>query len=140
MRNAVPEDLPVILELLESVKLPTTGVKDHIQNFVLEIENNRFLGCAGLEIHGQAGLLRSMVVNPTERSNGIGSRLVNVILEKARARQLFSISLLTETAQDYFPRFGFKQVTRAELPESLNASEELCGACPDTAVVMMLEL
>jgi amino-acid N-acetyltransferase len=127
MRNAVPEDLPVILELLESVKLPTTGVKDHIQNFVLEI-------------HGQAGLLRSMVVNPTERSNGIGSRLVNTILERARAQQLFSVSLLTETAQDYFPRFGFKQVTRAELPESLNASEELCGACPDTAVVMMLEL
>jgi amino-acid N-acetyltransferase len=140
MRNAVPEDLPAVFELLEIAKLPTAGVNDYIQDFVLEIENNTLLGCAGLEIYGQAGLLRSVVVNPSERSNGIGSRLVNAILERARAQQLFSIYLLTISAQNYFPRFGFKQITGAEIPESLNASAELRGACPDTAVVMMLEL
>ena len=57
-----------------------------------------------------------------------------------RTQQLFSVYLLTISAQNYFPRFGFKQITRAEIPESLNASAELRGACPDSAVVMMLEL
>lgn len=140
MQAATLEDLPEVLNLLEAAKLPTAGVKDHIQNFRLEFEDNTFLGCAGLEIHGQAGLLRSVVVNAAERSQGIGSRLVKSILEHARTQQLSSVFLLTETAEHYFPRFGFRQVSRAEIPASFHASAELCGACPDTAVVMMLEL
>jgi amino-acid N-acetyltransferase len=140
MRSASAEDLSAVLELLEVAKLPTAGVSDHIQNFMLEIEHNRLLGCAGLEVHGQIGLLRSVVVNANERSNGIGSSLVNAILENAREKRLSSIFLLTQTAEHYFPRFGFKQVSRSQIPESLQASEELQGACPDSAVVMMLEL
>jgi amino-acid N-acetyltransferase len=140
MQAATPEDLPAILELLESLKLPRAGVKDHFQNFVLEFENDRLLACAGFEIYGDAGLLRSVAVNLEKRSKGIGSKLVNALLENAKSHQLSSISLLTETAQDYFPQFGFKRVTRENLPKSLNASKELRGACPDTAVVMMLEL
>jgi amino-acid N-acetyltransferase len=140
MRPATPENLQDVLIALETAKLPIAGVKDHIQNFVLEYEDATLLGCAGLEVHGQAGLLRSVVVNPSKRSNGIGSRLVNAVLENARTHGLQSVFLLTETAITYFPRFGFKHVTRAEIPESLNASKELRGACPDTAVVMMLEL
>ena len=140
MQTARPEDLPAVLALLETSKLPTIGVKDHLQNFLLEVENEILLGCAGLEIYGNAGLLRSVAVNLNKRSNGIGSRLVKTIIENAKTQQFSSISLFTETAQNYFPRFGFKQITRDSLPISLNASEELRGACPDTAVVMMLEL
>jgi amino-acid N-acetyltransferase len=140
MRAATLEDLQSVLELLEAAKLPTAGVKDHIQNYLLELDNQTLLGCAGLEIHGQAGLLRSVLVNASKRSNGIGSRLVKAILEHAKTQHLSSIFLLTETAEHYFPRFGFKRVTRAEIPARLNTSEELRGACLDSAVVMMLEL
>lgn len=140
MRAATLEDLPTIFKLLETAKLPTAGVKDHIQNFILEFSDQTLIACAGLEIHGQAGLLRSVVVNSSKCNNGIGSRLVKSILEHARTQQLSSIFLLTESAENYFPRFGFKRISRTEIPESLQASEELRGACPDTAVVMMLEL
>jgi amino-acid N-acetyltransferase len=139
-RNATTNDLEMVLELLETSKLPTAGVKDHIQNFILGFQNNTLLGCAGLEIHGQTGLLRSVAVSTSKRKNGIGSRLVKSILEHSKTQQLSSIFLLTETAENFFPRFGFKQVSRAEIPASLQASEELRGACPDTALVMMLEL
>jgi amino-acid N-acetyltransferase len=139
MRPATLEDLPSVLNLLETAKLPTAGVSDHIQNFRLEFHNNTLLGCAGLEIHGQTGLLRSVMVNTAERSHGIGTKLVNAILQHVKIQQLSTIFLLTESAQNYFPRFGFKQVSRAEIPTNLYASEELRGACPDSAVVMMLE-
>lgn len=138
-RNATTSDLETVLELLEVAKLPTAGVKENIQNFKLEFDHQTLLGCAGLEIHGQTALLRSVVVNATERNQGIGARLVRSILEHARTQRLLRIFLLTETAEHYFPRFGFKQVSRAEIPESLQASAELRGACPDSAVVMMLE-
>jgi amino-acid N-acetyltransferase len=140
MRAATLEDLEDVLNLLESAKLPTAGVKDHIQNFMLEFENDALVGCAGFEIYETAGLLRSVLVNAVERSHRIGARLVKSILEHAKTQQLPSVFLLTQTAENYFPRFGFKQVSRAEIPESLQASEELRGACPDNAVVMMLEL
>lgn len=140
MCTATLEDLQDVLNLLETTKLPTAGVKDHLQNFVLEFENDTLLGCAGLEIHGQTGLLRSLVVNATERNHGIGARLMKSILEHAKTQRLSSVFLLTETAQNYFPRFGFKQVSRLQIPTSLQASAELRGACPESAMVMMLEL
>jgi amino-acid N-acetyltransferase len=140
VRPTIAADLPVVLEFLKTFKLPTAGVNDQFQNFMLEFENDTLLGCAGLEVYGNAGLLRSVAVNSRRRSNGIGSRLVNVILENAKKQKLSSLTLLTETATDYFPKFGFKRVARAEIPESLHASEELRGSCPDTAVVMKLEL
>ena len=46
------------------------------------------------------------------------------------------VYLLTTTAPDWFPRFGFTVARREELPEVLNASEELRGACPSSAVAM----
>jgi amino-acid N-acetyltransferase len=140
MRSATLEDLQDVLKLLETSKLPTAGVKNHIHNFMLEFQKNTLLGCAGLEIYEQAGLLRSVAVSASKRSNGVGSRLVKSILEHAKNQQISNIFLLTETAENYFPRFGFKQVSRAEIPASLQASKELRGACPDSAVVMMLEL
>jgi amino-acid N-acetyltransferase len=91
MRSATLEDLQDVLNLLEAAKLPTAGVKDHIQNFRLEFQDNMLLGCAGLEVHEQTGLLRSVVVNTSKRSQGIGSRLVNAILENTREKRLSSI-------------------------------------------------
>lgn len=62
------------------------------------------------------------------------------MIELAQNKNLTSLSLLTETAPDYFPRFGFVQVQRSELPAALNDSDEFKGACPDTATAMTLKL
>jgi amino-acid N-acetyltransferase len=45
-----------------------------------------------------------------------------------------SVALLTETAAVYFSQLGFTLVDRAELPSALEASMELRGACPRSAV------
>jgi amino-acid N-acetyltransferase len=140
MRQATATDLPDVLELLEANELPTAGVEDHLEHFLLEFANEKLIGCAGLEIHGEAGLLRSVTIARSDRSKGLGSKLVQTILEHAREQKLSSLSLLTTTAQHYFPRFGFQITTRASLPESLNASAEFRGACPDSAIAMTLNL
>ena len=48
--------------------------------------------------------------------------------------------LLTTTAEDYFPRFGFEVIDRSEADERLKESAEFRGACPDSAVCMRLSL
>jgi amino-acid N-acetyltransferase len=140
MRTATATDLPAVLELLEDYELPTAGVQDHLEHFLLEFTGNDLIGCAGLEIHGEAGLLRAVAVASSHHSQGLGSKLVQTILEHAHKQKLSSISLLTETAQDYFPRFGFQITPRENLPASLQASAEFRGACPDSAIAMMLKL
>ncbi len=140
MRAATVNDLPAVLELLEANKLPTAGVQDHLEQFQLEFEGENLIACAGLEVHGEAGLLRSVAIASSYRSQGLGSKLVQKILEHARKQNLSSLSLLTETAQDYFSRFGFQITPRAALPESPHASAEFRGACPDSAIAMTLKL
>jgi amino-acid N-acetyltransferase len=140
MRTATPEDLNAVLGLLEVSDLPTRGVQDHLEHFVLEFDGQVLVGCAGLEVHGEAGLLRSVAVAPNRRSSGCSFRLTNAILEMAQKHHLSSLSLLTTTADSYFPRFGFERVERSRLPLSLHASAEFQGACPDDAVAMTLRL
>jgi amino-acid N-acetyltransferase len=138
MRTATKTDLPAIQALLETSKLPRQGVED-CAVIVLEERQGVLLGCVGLEVHEAHGLLRSAAIAQEARGQGLGSSLVRAILEQAARLEVSSVSLLTETAKDYFPKFGFKVVERSSLPKSLQASAEFRGACPDSATAMMLE-
>lgn len=138
--TATSSDLPEVRALLAAAGLPQAGLEDHILNFMLALEGDKVVGCAGLEAHQGSGLLRSVVVAEEYRGMGIGAKLTEGMLDLARYKNLSSLSLLTETAADFFSRFGFAVVPRAELPAALLASQELQGACPDTAIAMTLSL
>jgi amino-acid N-acetyltransferase len=138
--TATSGDLPEVMALLDAAHLPQVGVEEHILNFMLALEGEKVVGCAGLEVHQGSGLLRSVAVAEEYRRMGIGAKLTEGMLDLARHKNLTSLSLLTETAADFFLRFGFAQIPRAELPGSLQASQELQGACPETAIAMTLSL
>jgi len=107
---------------------------------VVAARDSTLLGCAGVEQHGEVGLLRSVAVVEGLGGHGVGTVLVRAALERARALGLHELYLLTTTAAGYFPRFGFETVGRDALPSALSASEELQGACPASAVAMRLTL
>ena len=119
---AAAADLPAILELLRGHHLPDAGVADHFEHFILEFADGRLIGCAGLELRGSAALLRSVVVNADQRSSGLGAQLVRAQLEAARGLHVISVSLLSTTAEMYFPRCGFLVAPRSKLPAELNNS------------------
>jgi amino-acid N-acetyltransferase len=50
------------------------------------------------------------------------------------------VFLLTTTAENFFPSFGFQRIERADVPTELEQSPELRGACPASATVMKLTL
>jgi len=140
IRPARQADLAAVSELLATAGLPLAGVAESFSEFVVAEADGRQVAAAGLERHGEVALLRSVVVDPAFRGAGLGASLTDRILARAREQHLTSVYLLTTTAADYFPRLGFQRIERARLPEAINASEELQGACPDTAVVMVREL
>jgi amino-acid N-acetyltransferase len=133
-------DLEHVLELLDQTKLPKVGVAEHLQNFIVALEQDEMIGCAGLEIHGDAGLLRSVAVAGDYQKQGLGTKLTEGILDLAEHHRLSSVSLLTETAKDYFPRFGFVEVSRKDLPNALKHSAEFKGVFSDSAIAMTLSL
>ena len=137
---ADPPDWPAVAALLQTAGLPLDGAEANISNFLVARLDGRVVGCAGLEIHGETGLLRSVAVSLEQRGAGLGQRLVAGLLTMARHHSLVSLTLLTETAAGFFPRFGFEPIARGEAPDVVRASAEFQGACPESAVVMILHL
>ncbi len=137
--EASPAELAPLADLLEAAGLPSAGFPGDTP-VVLSARDadGGLLGGVALELHGDAALLRSAGVAPKARRRGIGGGLVAAALRRAHGHAS-SVSILTETAPDFFARFGFREVDRAALPTSLQASAELQGACPDSAVVMIRE-
>src|SRR6266481_6049397 len=138
--TATPSDLPDILTLLKAAALPVAGIENHVETTLVVRDSERLLGCAAVEVYGQAGLLRSVAVEVEHRGEGWGERLTNAALELARKRGVRNIYLLTTTASHFFPRFGFTAIPRTELDPVLARSEELRGACPAGALAMRASL
>jgi len=140
VRSATSGDWDSIAQLLTERRLPTDGAREHLATFVVATEGRSLLGCAAIERYGDVGLLRSVAVAEKAGGRGVGAELVHGVLERARALGLRELYLLTTTAAAYFPRFGFERIGREALPSSLQASEELRGACPASAAAMRLIL
>jgi len=140
IRAATPDDLPAVEQLLVTTGLPIDGVDENFRTFLVAEDGDAIAGVIGIERYGQTALLRSAAVSPNSRGSGIGTRLVKTILERAAADGVEDVYLLTTTAADYFPRFGFTQAPRSDAPDLLSASREFQGACPATAVLMKRSL
>ncbi|HXE58845.1 MAG TPA: arsenic resistance N-acetyltransferase ArsN2 [Gemmatimonadales bacterium] len=141
LRPARPDDLPRARRLLQACELPTGGVEDQFgpQYVVAEVEGD-IVGLEGIERYGRYGLLRSAAVRDDWRGRGLGEALTRDRLEWATQEGLEALFLLTTTAGDYFPRFGFRPVERSEVPEEVRRSAEFVGICPASAIAMRLDL
>jgi amino-acid N-acetyltransferase len=142
IRPAHANDWPGIRVLLETRELPVDGAEAHVGDFLVATSGptGPIIGVAGLERHAGVGLVRSVAVVDDAASRGLGTALVRALLDRARREGMRELYLLTTTAADWFPRFGFKTVRREDLPRALGESAELRGACPGTAIAMQLRL
>lgn len=148
LRPAARADWPAIRALLEANGLPTAGAEDHLATFAVALrggangvtDGTEIVGVAGVELHGDVALLRSVAVAPGLHGQGIGDALVGRVLAEAQRRGIVRLFLLTTTAADWFPRFGFARLPREQAPAALAASAEFRGACPASATLMAATL
>jgi amino-acid N-acetyltransferase len=138
--SAGPEDLPEILGLLDRCELPQDGLKTSAALVLVAKESDALLGCAALEAYGTVGLLRSVAVDPGYRSQALGRELVERMLVYGKHLGIREVYLLTESATDYFPRFGFRPIARQAVSPAIHASVEWTSACPVSAQAMICEL
>jgi arsenite methyltransferase len=140
LNDGTREDLAAVENLLRRCKLPTDGVADWVDTLIIARSGPHVIGSTALELYGEAALLRSVAVYPSLRGTGVGHQLMTAALAKARQVGVRDLYLLTTTAGDFFPRFGFHPITRDEAPVSVKQSAEFTSLCPDSALVMHLAL
>ncbi|PYP21786.1 MAG: GNAT family N-acetyltransferase [Gemmatimonadetes bacterium] len=137
---ATSADLPALLELLGQSALPTAGLADHLDTTLVAHEAGHVVGSAALELYGTTALLRSVAVAPGLRGRGLGQELTRHALALARRRKIRTVYLLTETAGGFFPRFGFRAISRDAVDPAVQRSVEFTSACPTSALAMAAEL
>jgi amino-acid N-acetyltransferase len=140
IRPATPGDRSEVERLLVENDLPTAGVHESLEGFLVAENDGTIVGAIGLERYGPYGLLRSAVVSPAARGKGVGRELVAQLLDSARANGVEGVYLLTTTAENYFPSFGFARVDRSTVPAEIQRSVEFAEACPSSATVMARSL
>lgn len=137
---ATPADRPAVEALLHKCALPLDGLADHFATALVARSGDHVVGNVALEVYGDAALLRSVAVYPSLRGSGLGHQLTQAAFALARRHGVHDLYLLTTTADDFFPRFGFQPIARSQVPATVQQSVEFQSACPESALVMHLHL
>src|SRR5262245_11221249 len=139
IRGARAEDRDAVAALLERTALPPDGLDEQFgEPYAVAVTDGRIVGAAGVEVYGDAGLLRSVAVDPAWQGMGLGQRLTEERLRWAASHGLDSVYLMTTTAAGFFPRLGFAPVARDEVPAAVRGSLQFARVCPSTAAVQRL--
>lgn len=130
LREALPADFPVILDLLTRCGLHTSSLTPESSTYWIADLNGVPGGCIGLE-HGQGvSLIRSTAVLPGARSQGLGRALVRSALTQASLRGDHTVYLFSQEAGEYWRRFGFVPTGGDELSAALSDAPQVkSGLC-----------
>jgi amino-acid N-acetyltransferase len=132
IRQRQLDDFPVVEALLTAAGLPPEGL-DRTEGWVAE-EDGRIVGHVALERTPDAGVIRSLVVEPKLRSGGHGRALLD--LAEAAVTQ-GPIVLKTDTIAAWVLRRGYRSATLGDVPPGVRATTQFEGAlCAGTPVFM----
>ena len=114
VRPARIEDVPALQDFIrpfvESDRLlpRTTGELTSLieHGFIAELQN-RIAGFASLEIYSaKLAEVRSLAVAPIHQGRGIGRRLIDACIERAKEHGVLEVMAITAT-EEFFQRCGF---------------------------------
>ena len=148
-RPARITDVPAICELINyyaerglMLHRSLESVYEALREFmVAEDGQGQVIGCAAVDIFwGDLAEVKSLAVDPEQRGQGVGHRLLTAAIEDARQlgiKKLFALTYETE----FLARNGFETIDRQTLPEKVWRE---CLACPKAEacdeIAMLCEL
>lgn len=147
LRPAKSENRRYVERLLSENELPTADLSESLNAlYVCEVDDEQGsveserVGIGGVEVHGEYGLLRSVVVEERVRGEGYGRALCDRLLDQAADAGVETVYLLTTTADEFFSSLGFVAVERESVPPAIRDTAEFSELCPDSAVCMRKEI
>ncbi|NQE37379.1 GNAT family N-acetyltransferase [Microcoleus asticus] len=115
LRPASHRDIKSIRKLVWSAKLDPTQLRWE-QFWVIECEG-KLAACGQLRNFAGAQELGSLVVAKDWRDRGLGSYLTKYLIQQAT--EPLYLECLGKRLASFYTRFGFVEVSRQELPQSL---------------------
>lgn len=125
-----------IRALLGENGLPVDDFDSAAIAFIVAADTGGLTGVVGVEGFGTAGLLRSLAVKAQARGGGTGSMLVEALEAHARSNGMKQLVLLTQTAEAFFAKRGYRATERIHVPEAVRHSGEFRSLCPASAICM----
>ncbi len=122
LRLARREDIPEIEKLLTAEWLPPFQIAEFLETFWVVDAGGRVLGGAGLETYGPAGVIRSVVVHPSVRGQGLGDLLSRAAIAEASKRGVERLYLFTADKAPFWGRFGFELCALEDWESAAQAS------------------
>lgn len=148
IRKALLEDVTPIHALLqfynnqgELPARPLSHIYDHIRDFWVyeDPDTLKVAGCSALQFCWEdLAEIRSLAVDPSYTGQGIGSALTERAIQEAfyfKIRKLFTLTYQI----DFFTRFGFSQIDKAELPLKVWSDCIGCVSYPNCDETAMLK-
>lgn len=120
-RRGSEDDIAGITALLEIADLPPLFIEEWLGGFVIAEFNGQMAGCGGLEMYGDSGVLRSIVIDERARGLGLGRSMSELLIEDGRRSGATDMYLFTADAHPFWMRLGFADVSLPDWKEPARA-------------------
>ena len=138
IERAEQKDFAGIARLLVEANLPADDLSTaSLEYFLVMRDESGVRGAVGLERDGDVALLRSLVVEPDLRGQGLGAALAHSAEALANESGIATLCLLTTSADGFFSSRGYRTIHRDAAPAAIKRSAQYSSLCPSTAVVMV---
>ena len=130
----------------QQLMLPKTNLQlyENLRDYHVAVEtpdDTRILGCGALHIYWtNLAEIRALAVLPDSAQSGVGTLLVNRLIEEARTFELERVFVFTYVPA-FFGRFGFTEVEHRSLPLKVYNECFHCpkfNSCDEVAMVLQL--
>jgi amino-acid N-acetyltransferase len=148
IRKATTKDIKSIHKILteysnkgDLLPRPLSQLYDHVRDFLIfeDTDTETIIGCCALQFCWEdLAEIRSLAVAASHERQTIGTRLVEAILSEARLFNIKNIFTLTYRP-DFFKKFNFQVIDRADLPLKIWADCILCVKFPDCDETAMMK-
>jgi len=136
-RKFQKRDFEYIVALLNQSNLPTIDLKiSNMQDFYVAIVDGDIVGVGGIDMQDNMAFVRSFAVKSEYQGQGVAHKIYNTIEDEAKRSGISQFYLLSETATQYFEKFGFKIIQRDTAPQWVQQSTQFSGICPQSTALM----
>jgi amino-acid N-acetyltransferase len=144
LRRAMLADIPALEHFIaaytgDGTLLPRNraNLLAHLGDFVLCLHGHELVGCGALQrVDNKQAEIRSVAVRPASRGHGLGGRIVESLVERARSQGLASVFCLTRQVP-FFAHHGFTVVPKETFPHKIWNDCRLCPRQHDCDEVAM---
>ncbi len=129
-------EAPLLKALLAKANLMYEDIDLNEHYFFGEFIDDHLVATAGLEVYESHVLIRSVAVDDNSKGKGLGMHIVKEVEAWAKARGIKGIYLLTESAEGFFIKNNYHQISRAVVPDLIAQTTQFAQLCPQTAICM----